>query len=63
MATDVGFDRKHVSRMVPSNHKVLMPLLLAVTIVNSAVGLDSSASFVTNERALPRRRQLILVIV
>ncbi|KAH7368687.1 general substrate transporter [Plectosphaerella cucumerina] len=43
MATDVGFDRKHVSRMVPSNHKVLMPLLLAVTIVNSAtLGYDSS---------------------
>lgn len=29
--------RKHVSKLVPANHRVLMPLLLAVTIVNSAV--------------------------
>lgn len=31
------FERKHVSRLVPADHRVLMPLLLAVTIVNSAV--------------------------
>lgn len=29
--------RKHVSRLVPADHRVLMPLLLAVTIVNFAV--------------------------
>jgi len=32
------FERRHVSRMIPADHKILMPLLLAVTIVNSAVG-------------------------
>ncbi|KAF2832851.1 hexose transporter-like protein [Ophiobolus disseminans] len=37
------FQRKHVSKLIPTNHKVLMPLLLAVTIVNSAtLGYDSS---------------------
>ncbi|CCT75546.1 related to hexose transporter protein [Fusarium fujikuroi IMI 58289] len=37
------FERKHVSRLVPTDHKILMPLLLAVTIVNSAtLGYDSS---------------------
>ncbi|CAL5868912.1 uncharacterized protein PFLUO_LOCUS3139 [Penicillium psychrofluorescens] len=37
------FERKHVSRLVPADHRVLMPLLLAVTIVNSAtLGYDSS---------------------
>ncbi|KAJ5833265.1 hypothetical protein N7474_001576 [Penicillium riverlandense] len=36
-------ERKHVSRLVPADHRVLMPLLLAVTIVNSAtLGYDSS---------------------
>ncbi|KAI8649208.1 MFS domain-containing protein [Fusarium keratoplasticum] len=39
----MGFGRKHVSRLVPADHRVLMPLLLAVTIVNSAtLGYDSS---------------------
>ncbi|KAH6632907.1 hexose transporter-like protein [Boeremia exigua] len=37
------FHRKHVSRLVPADHRLLMPLLLAVTIVNSAtLGYDSS---------------------
>lgn len=36
----MAFERKHVSRLVPADHKILMPLLLAVTIVNSAVGTD-----------------------
>jgi hypothetical protein len=30
-------ERKHVSKLVPADHRLLMPLLLAVTIVNSAV--------------------------
>ncbi|KAL5337421.1 general substrate transporter [Aspergillus crustosus] len=39
----VQFERKHVSNLVPADHRVLMPLLLAVTIVNSAtLGYDSS---------------------
>ncbi|KAJ4256143.1 hypothetical protein NW762_009219 [Fusarium torreyae] len=39
----MAFERKHVSRLVPADHKLLMPLLLAVTIVNSAtLGYDSS---------------------
>ncbi|KAL4863214.1 general substrate transporter [Aspergillus spectabilis] len=39
----VLFERKHVSKLVPADHRVLMPLLLAVTIVNSAtLGYDSS---------------------
>ncbi|KAG9252436.1 general substrate transporter [Emericellopsis atlantica] len=43
MASSQTFDRKHVSRLVPADHRVLMPLLLAVTIVNSAtLGYDSS---------------------
>ncbi|KAM0282402.1 hypothetical protein ACHAQH_003083 [Verticillium albo-atrum] len=43
MAATEGFERKHVSRLIPSDHRVLMPLLLAVTIVNSAtLGYDSS---------------------
>lgn len=33
----MGFERKHVSRLVPANLKVLSPLLLAVAIVNSVV--------------------------
>ncbi|KAL3457452.1 general substrate transporter [Aspergillus heterothallicus] len=37
------FERKHLSRWVPADHRVLMPLLLAATIVNSAtLGYDSS---------------------
>lgn len=37
------FERKHVSKLVPADHRILMPLLLAVTIVNSAtLGYDSS---------------------
>ncbi|CAH0021120.1 unnamed protein product [Clonostachys rhizophaga] len=37
------FERKHVSKLVPADHRFLMPLLLAVTIVNSAtLGYDSS---------------------
>jgi hypothetical protein len=39
MATQ--FERKHVSRLISTNHKILMPLLLAVTIVNSAVSLGN----------------------
>ncbi|KAF3388728.1 Lactose permease [Penicillium rolfsii] len=36
-------ERKHVSRLVPADHRVLMPLLLAVAIVNSAtLGYDAS---------------------
>ncbi|KAF4774887.1 hexose transporter [Colletotrichum scovillei] len=39
----MGFERKHVSRLVPANLKVLSPLLLAVAIVNSAtLGYDAS---------------------
>ncbi|EXL67948.1 hypothetical protein FOPG_15952 [Fusarium oxysporum f. sp. conglutinans race 2 54008] len=39
----MAFERKHVLRLVPADHKILMPLLLAVTIVNSAtLGYDSS---------------------
>ncbi|KAL2851132.1 general substrate transporter [Aspergillus pseudoustus] len=37
------FERKHLSRWVPADHRVLMPLLLGATIVNSAtLGYDSS---------------------
>ncbi|KAH7392004.1 hexose transporter-like protein [Phaeosphaeria sp. MPI-PUGE-AT-0046c] len=37
------FERKHVSKLIPADHRILMPLLLAVTIVNSAtLGYDSS---------------------
>ncbi|OAK99101.1 general substrate transporter [Phaeosphaeriaceae sp. SRC1lsM3a] len=37
------FERKHVSKLIPADHRLLMPLLLAVTIVNSAtLGYDSS---------------------
>lgn len=38
--TMAQLERKHLSRLVPVGHRVLMPLLLAVTIVNSAVGFD-----------------------
>ncbi|KAL3481567.1 hexose transporter [Aspergillus californicus] len=39
----IQFERKHVSRFVPADHRVLVPILLAVTIVNSAtLGYDSS---------------------
>ncbi|KAL0780404.1 hypothetical protein CaCOL14_001739 [Colletotrichum acutatum] len=39
----MGFERKHVSRLVPANLKLLSPLLLAVAIVNSAtLGYDAS---------------------
>lgn len=31
------FERKHVSKLIPADHRVLMPLLLSVAIVNSAV--------------------------
>jgi hypothetical protein len=41
MASQQTFERKHASKLIPSNHKVLMPLLLAVTIVNSAASLIS----------------------
>ncbi|KAF2024454.1 hypothetical protein EK21DRAFT_117772 [Setomelanomma holmii] len=38
-----SFERRHVSKMIPADHRILMPLLLAVTIVNSAtLGYDSS---------------------
>ncbi|KAJ8114043.1 hypothetical protein OPT61_g3985 [Boeremia exigua] len=41
MAT--SFERKHISRWISADHRILMPLLLAVTIVNSAtLGYDSS---------------------
>ena len=30
-------DRRYVSRLVPDNRKILLPLLIAVAIVNSAV--------------------------
>ncbi|KAK9848352.1 Major facilitator superfamily [Penicillium brevicompactum] len=41
--TMAQLERKHLSRLVPVGHRVLMPLLLAVTIVNSAtLGYDSS---------------------
>ncbi|CEN60891.1 Putative Hexose transporter [Aspergillus calidoustus] len=37
------FERKHLSRWVPADHRLLMPLLLAATVVNSAtLGYDSS---------------------
>ncbi|KAL2065314.1 hypothetical protein VTL71DRAFT_2983 [Oculimacula yallundae] len=37
------FERKYVSKLVPTNSKILTPLLLAVAIVNSAtLGYDSS---------------------
>ncbi|KAL3451354.1 general substrate transporter [Aspergillus insuetus] len=37
------FERKHLSRWIPADHRVLMPLLLAATVVNSAtLGYDSS---------------------
>lgn len=32
-----AFERQHVSQLVPANMKVLTALLIAVTIVNSAV--------------------------
>ncbi|KAI8235696.1 hypothetical protein K4K54_005404 [Colletotrichum sp. SAR 10_86] len=39
----MGFERKHVSKLVPANLKLLSPLLLAVAIVNSAtLGYDAS---------------------
>ncbi|KAL4953368.1 general substrate transporter [Aspergillus filifer] len=39
----VQFERRHVSKLVPTDHRVLMPLLLAVTVVNSAtLGYDGS---------------------
>ncbi|KAF6794582.1 hexose transporter [Colletotrichum sojae] len=39
----MGFERKHVSKLVPADLRVLSPLLLAVAIVNSAtLGYDAS---------------------
>ncbi|KAL2847024.1 general substrate transporter [Aspergillus pseudodeflectus] len=39
----MAFERKHLSRWVPADHRLLMPLLLAATVVNSAtLGYDSS---------------------
>ncbi|KAK1995204.1 MFS general substrate transporter [Colletotrichum falcatum] len=39
----MGFERKHVSKLVPANLNLLPPLLLAVAIVNSAtLGYDAS---------------------
>ncbi|KAF5521693.1 Lactose permease [Colletotrichum aenigma] len=39
----MGFERKHVSKLVPANLKLLSPLLLAVAIINSAtLGYDAS---------------------
>ncbi|RDW83536.1 putative Hexose transporter [Aspergillus mulundensis] len=41
MATN--FERRHVSKLVPADHRVLMPLLLAVAVINSAtLGYDGS---------------------
>ena len=42
MATQ--FERKHVSKKIPTDHRILMPLLLAVTIVNSAGELPRTTS-------------------
>lgn len=36
-ASNMGFERKHVSKLVLADLRVLSPLLLAVAIVNSAV--------------------------
>jgi hypothetical protein len=41
MAMSTLFEYKHVSKLVPADHKVLIPLLLAVAIVNSAVSVIS----------------------
>lgn len=39
------FERKHVSKLIPADHRLLMPLLLAVTIVNSAVRIKAGTIY------------------
>jgi len=42
-----ALQRKHVSKLVLVDHTVLMPLLLAVTIVNSAVSVLGFGSYLS----------------
>ena len=42
------FHRKHVSSFVPVDHRLLMPLLLAVTIVNSAVSRSARHTIISS---------------
>lgn len=58
------YARKHVSKLVPEDHRVLMPLLLAVTIVNSAVSLfQLSHVFTFSDQKWPMASQSTMRLI